>query len=83
MCAFEILLFKVFINACKLTGEMPIDWSFSLVFDIQQIHFQYLQQIEIYLDHQYNESLSKKIVVLHSQQNNSPDTKLIFLDFSF
>ena len=26
--ASEILLFKVFINACKLTGEMPIDWSF-------------------------------------------------------
>ena len=32
-CAFyasEILLFKVLINACKLTGEMPIDWSFFL-----------------------------------------------------
>ena len=28
--ASEILLFKVFINACKLTGEMPIDWSFFL-----------------------------------------------------
>ena len=26
----EILLFKVFIDACKLTGEMPIDWSFFL-----------------------------------------------------
>ena len=26
----EILLLKVFINACKLTGEMPIDWSFFL-----------------------------------------------------
>ena len=24
----EILLFKVFINVCQLTGEMPIDWSF-------------------------------------------------------
>ena len=24
----EILLFKAFINTCKLTGEMPIDWSF-------------------------------------------------------
>ena len=28
--ASEILLFKVFINACKLTGEIPIDWSFFL-----------------------------------------------------
>ena len=26
----EILLFKVFINACKVTGEMTIDWSFFL-----------------------------------------------------
>ena len=26
--ASEILLFQVFVNACKLTGEMPIDWSF-------------------------------------------------------
>ena len=26
--ASEISLFKVLINACKLTGEMPIDWSF-------------------------------------------------------
>ena len=26
--ACEILLFKVFINARKLTGEMPIDWIF-------------------------------------------------------
>ena len=28
--ASEISLFKVFINACKLTGEMQIDWSFFL-----------------------------------------------------
>ena len=28
--AFEILLFKVFINVCKLTGKMPIDWSIFL-----------------------------------------------------
>ena len=28
--ASEILLFKVFINEYKLTGEMPIDWSFFL-----------------------------------------------------
>ena len=28
--ASEILLFTVFINACKLTGELPIDWSFLL-----------------------------------------------------
>ena len=28
--ASEILLFKVFINACKPTGEIPIDWSFFL-----------------------------------------------------
>ena len=28
--AFEILLFKVFVNACKLTSEVPIDWSFFL-----------------------------------------------------
>ena len=28
--ASEILLFKVSINACKVTGEMPIDWSFFL-----------------------------------------------------
>ena len=26
--ACEILLFKVFINARKLTDEMPIDWIF-------------------------------------------------------
>ena len=26
----EISLFKVFMNACKLTGEMPIDRSFFL-----------------------------------------------------
>ena len=29
--ASEILLFKVFINACKLVGEVPIDWSFFFV----------------------------------------------------
>ena len=28
--ASEILLSKVFVNACKLTGEMPIDWGFFL-----------------------------------------------------
>ena len=28
--ASEISLFKVFINAGKLTGEIPIDWSFFL-----------------------------------------------------
>ena len=28
--ASEILLSKVFVNACKLTGKMPIDWSFFL-----------------------------------------------------
>ena len=28
--AFEILFFKVFINVCKLTGKMPIDWSIFL-----------------------------------------------------
>ena len=32
-CTFytsEILLFKVFINACQLAGETPIDWTFFL-----------------------------------------------------
>ena len=33
--AFEISLFEVFINASKLTDEISIDWSFSLVFEIQ------------------------------------------------
>ena len=28
--ASEMLHWKVFANACKLTGEMPIDWSFFL-----------------------------------------------------
>ena len=28
--ASELLLLKVFINACKMTGEMPIDWSFLI-----------------------------------------------------
>ena len=28
--ASEILFSKVFVNACKLTGEMTIDWSFFL-----------------------------------------------------
>ena len=28
--AYEISLFKVFINACKLTGEMLIDWNFFI-----------------------------------------------------
>ena len=28
--ASEILLFKVFINPCKLAGEKSIDWSFFL-----------------------------------------------------
>ena len=28
--ASEILLLKIFINACKLTGEIPTDWSFFL-----------------------------------------------------
>ena len=28
--ASEILLYKVFINACKLAVEMPIDWSYFL-----------------------------------------------------
>ena len=57
----EILLFKVFINACQLTGEMPIDWSFF--FGVCQ----YLYQIEIYLDYQYSESFSNKNLALHWQ----------------
>ena len=28
--ASKILLFKVFVNACKLTGIMSIDWSFFI-----------------------------------------------------
>ena len=28
--ASEILLFKVFINACKLAGKMLVDWSFLI-----------------------------------------------------
>ena len=28
--ASKILLFKVFVNACKLTGKMSIDWSFFI-----------------------------------------------------
>ena len=38
----EMLLFKVSINECKLASEIPIDWSFSLLFDNQWIHCQYL-----------------------------------------
>ena len=28
--ASEKLFFKVFVNMCKPTGEMPVDWSFFL-----------------------------------------------------
>ena len=61
---------------CQLIG------GFSLVFDIHWIHCQYLQQIEIYLDHQYIESVSKKNLVLLYRQNICPVTTLIFLVFS-
>ena len=55
---------------------------FSLLFDIQWIHCQYLQQIEIYLDHQYSESVSNKNLALHWRQDSCPSTTLIFLVFS-
>ena len=68
-CTFyppEILLFKVFINACV---SWEVKWqligAFSLVLDIQWIRCQYLQQIEIYLDHQYSASVSSKKLALH------------------
>ena len=48
---------------CQLIG------AFSLVSDIQWIHCQYLQQIEIYLEHQYSESVSNKSLALCWRQN--------------
>ena len=50
-----------------------------MVFDI---HCQYLQQIEIYLDQQYSEPVSNKNLALHWRQDSCPVTTLIFLVFS-
>ena len=61
---------------CQLIG------AFSLVFDIQWTQCQYLEQIEIYLDHQYSESLSNKNSTLHWRQNSCRGTTLIFFFFS-
>ena len=58
-------------------------WAFSLVFDIQWIHCQYLLQTELYLDHQYSESVSNKNLALYRRQNSCPGTTLIFLAFSY
>ena len=73
-----ILLFKAFINACKLRGEMPIDWRFFLGV---WLSVNSLLQIDIYHDHQYSESVSNKNLALCWQQNNCPGTTL-FLFFS-
>ena len=48
----------------------------------QWIHCQYLQQTEIYFDHQCNESVFNKSLVLHWRQNSCPGTTLLFLVFS-
>ena len=56
--------------------------AFSLVFHIQWTQCQYLEQIEIYLDHQYSEPLSNKNSTLHWRQNSCPGTTLIFFVFS-
>ena len=56
--------------------------AFPLVFDIQRINCQHLEQIEIYLDHQYSESVSNKNVALHWRRNSCPGATLIFLVFS-
>ena len=56
--------------------------AISLVFDNQLIHCQYLQEIEIYLDDQYSESVSNKNLALHWQQNSCPGIALTFLVFS-
>ena len=69
-------------TVCQHTGEMTIDWAFTLVFDIQWIHCQYLQQIELYLHHQFNESVSNKNLALHWPQNSCPGIGLTFLVFS-
>ena len=56
--------------------------AFTLVFEIQWIHYQYLQEIELNLDHQCNESSSYRNLALHWRQNSFPGTTLIFLAFS-
>ena len=61
---------------CQLIG------AFSVVFNIQWIHCKYLQQIEIYLDYHYSESVSDKNVALRLRQNSCPGTTLVFLVFS-
>ena len=73
--ASEILLVKVFINACRLTGEMPIGWRFFLGV------WHYTGDWN-YIDHQHSESISNKNLSLHWQQNSCPGTALIFLFFS-
>ena len=62
---------------CQLIG------AFSLVFDIQWIHCQNLQQIELYLDDEYGESVSKTNVALHWRQNSCPGTTFKFLVFNY
>ena len=71
---------------------MPVKWqvtdwfqligAFSLVSDIERIHCQYLSHIEIYLHHQYSESVSNKNLALYWRQNSCLGTTLIFLVFS-
>ena len=65
---------------------MRVSWQVKRqligVFDIQWIHCQYLWQTELYLDHQYSESVSNKNLALRRRQNSCLGTTLIFLVFS-
>ena len=76
--ASEILLFKVFINSCKLTGEMPTDWSYFLCVwhSVNPLSVS-VTDWTFYLDHQYSESDPNENLALHRRQNSCPGTTLI------
>ena len=79
--ASEILLFKVFINSCQLTGEMPIDWSYFLC-AWHSVNPLSVSVTDSNLSWSYSESVANKNLALYWQQNSCPGTTLIFFGFS-
>ena len=79
--ASEKLLCKVFINACKLTGEMPIDWAFFLAVwhSVNSLSVS-LTDWNLYWSSIH--LVSNKSLSLRRQQNSCHDASLIFLFFS-
>ena len=81
----EILLFKVFINVCKLTGEIPINWSFFLGVwnSVNSLSVSVTDWTLSWSAIQWvSNTVSNKNLALHWRQNSYPDTTLIFLVFS-